>query len=195
MKMRKKDKLYFIRFILRTAMYVHPIDQSTIVSFVDGYESGADGKCALTKLLRKHFSEKLSIVCSTPGWSGQIREYSEKKGLTWVTVFKQECIEAFASDGNGLDQEMQKQIRRSILCIIQRIDEQGLNPWFNDWLLNEWNTICLIKRKWFKDLWTASELKALKAISREINENDAFKNSQPLKATDNLLKQKTKFAL
>jgi hypothetical protein len=192
--MKKEDKLYFIRFILRTSMFVYPIGEHTVVSFVNGYEAGSGGKSGIKDLLMDHFSERLSIKLGSYGWAGQIRQYAEKKGLPWVTVFKQECLEAFASDKSSLNNEMRVEIKRNIFALLGRIDEHG-DPWFNEQWLDDWNTLCLVKRKWFQDLWTASELRALKAIIKEVNTNEAFKQSGPFKATEELLEQKAKFAM
>ena len=99
--MTKRDKIIISGFIVRTAMYVWPVNESNIIGFIHGYETGRNRKCGLTELLRKHFEEKLDTKYSSDGWWGQISRYSERRSKSWVTVFKQEALEIILSEENG----------------------------------------------------------------------------------------------
>ena len=187
--MTKKDKLFFLGFFYRSAMYVGLEEKSRIVSFVLGYEIGRSNKCDFSTLLRKHFEEKLSIKYASSGWPGQIQKYADEKGLSWIRVFKQEGLETVASE--GLNEESNKTLKKYILYLIDKIEVDTNYTLNQDWI-DLWNIFCSSKSDWFKELWTDEEYKAIKTIGRLINKAD-LKNSQPLNATKELLKQKAKF--
>jgi hypothetical protein len=173
-------------------MYVGLEEKNRIVSFVFGYEIGRSSKCDFTTLLKKHFEDKLSIKYDSSGWPGQIQKYTDKKGLSWIRVFKQEALEILASEeAGGLDEEAKKVFKKYILFLVDKI-EAGTNYSFNQDWIDDWNIFCTSKNDWFKDFWTDEEYKVIKAITKEINKAD-FRNSQPLTATKELLKLKAKF--
>ena len=191
--MTKRENTFFLGFIIRPAMYVGFEEKSTIISFIHGYEQGYK-KSEFINLLRNHFEDRLSIKYDSPGWPGQIQKYADKKGLSWVRVFKQEGLEVLASEeAGGLNIESKKILKTSISFLVNNIGSDPKYIFTLDWI-ERWNSICTSKSDWFKDLWNEEEYKAIKSITRQINK-PAFQNSQPLKATDNLLKQKTKYAL
>lgn len=94
--MTKGDKIFFLGFIFRTAMYIGSEEENSIISYVRGYENGRRSKCDFTILLSKHFEDKLSIKLDPRGWTGQIQEYADKRKSKWITVFKQEGLDIIA---------------------------------------------------------------------------------------------------
>ena len=189
--MTKKDKLLFVHFILRPPLYAWPVTKDTIVAFVRGYEIGRLGKCNFTDLMNTHLSKKIPVKQRALGWPDQITSLAQKKSLNWITAFKQESLEVLASEeSGGLDNELKKLLKNTILHFINCIG--GSDYVYDSSWIDRWNEFCTSKSNWFKELWKHEEYKAIRAISREINKPD-FKSNQPLKATKELLKHKSKF--
>lgn len=71
------DKETIKNFIERLGMYVNPISQTTIVSFINGYETGLKNTI-LTDQISSHLAEKYKIVKLAMGFPYQIEIYAEK---------------------------------------------------------------------------------------------------------------------
>ncbi|MDJ1467711.1 hypothetical protein [Xanthocytophaga flava] len=172
--MTDQDKLLLVRFITRMGMYIPERNKSNIISFVYGYEIGRNGECSFTKLLIEHMENKYSIPHSSASWIGQIHFYAEKKKSSWESTFRQISLEIIGSEENGgLNQEMQDTIKTWIHSLIGRIEAQG-NPWFNQWWVDEWKTVVMTKKNWFKNMWTPQEFKIIQAITKEVSNNNVF---------------------
>ncbi len=75
-------------FINRLGMYVTPINEETIVSFIHGYETGVRNT-TLTNQISNLLSNKYMISEPAMGFQYQIKVYSEKCELSWVDGFVQ----------------------------------------------------------------------------------------------------------
>jgi len=190
--MRIIDKKTFIQFIVRTPMYIQYVNEHTISSFVDGYEMGSQDKCDFTVLVRNHIENKLLTPYDADGWVGQIRRFSNKKEISWITAFKQIGLEIISLENNGLDNKMQQIIKSRILYLVDRINEKGDN-YFNESWVEEWRTLCLIKSNWFKSLWTKDEYQILKLIGKLVDDNKVFIEFKPFRPTNKMLELKNKF--
>ena len=85
--MRNIDLQSLLVFLTRMEMYIYPCNKQNIVSFITGYESGAQGECTFTQDLSKKLSVKYNIKKYATGWSNQIDRYSEEKNIQWVDAF------------------------------------------------------------------------------------------------------------
>jgi hypothetical protein len=94
--MRKDDKEIFVNFIARTGMYIYPVDEYNIVSFIHGYEEGTKRECDFTELVKQLLINKYEISYSSDGWQGQVRRLGEKLSLSWVEAFKKATFEIVA---------------------------------------------------------------------------------------------------
>lgn len=84
--MTNNDKKILLHFITRTEMFIDPVDDKNIVSFIHGYEIGS--KCDFTRICKQLLIDKYRINYSNDGWPGQIKRLSEKHSQSWVMTFK-----------------------------------------------------------------------------------------------------------
>ena len=68
-------------------MYVCPVDEHGIVSFIDGYEAGSQGRCQFTNLLVEELAKKHRVKPDCQGWASQIRRFGELRGIRWTEAF------------------------------------------------------------------------------------------------------------
>ncbi|MES2587783.1 MAG: hypothetical protein V4622_02315 [Bacteroidota bacterium] len=76
--MTKDDKTNFLHFITRTGMFINPVDEKNVVSFINGYELGTKQECDFTQLLKQLLTDKYKISYSSDGWPGQISRLAKK---------------------------------------------------------------------------------------------------------------------
>ena len=80
------DKETIRNIIYRLGMYVNPINEITIISFIHGYETGLKNTI-LTDQISSHLTEKYKIAKPAVGFSYQINVYSENHEISWVEGF------------------------------------------------------------------------------------------------------------
>lgn len=150
-KMTKDDKILLLYFITRTGMYITTQDKSNVVSFITGYEIGIKTS-DFSNLFKSFVADKFKIKSGATGWPGQIEMLSEKLSQNWLRTFKQVTLQ-FITDNetNDLKEELNETIKTRLEELIERIDSKG-NPWFNDWWTEEWQSLCLLRLDWFKQL-------------------------------------------
>jgi hypothetical protein len=151
-------------------MYVHPIDENNVVSYIHGYENGTELKCDFTQLIRQHLTDLLGIPYLSDGWPGQIKRFANKKYIPWLVAFKQIGFAVLLDfeKNEGLDSEVQEMIKRRIIGLIEGINEKG-DPWFGRTWSEDWESVCLTKNKWFQEIWSKKEFQVIKAIHTEVN--------------------------
>ena len=76
--MTKNDKTNLLQFITLTGMFINPVDDKNVVSFIHGYELGTKHKCSFTKLSKQLLTDKYKINYSNDGWPGQITRLAKK---------------------------------------------------------------------------------------------------------------------
>lgn len=96
--MTKDDKNNLLYFVTRTGMFINPVDDKNIVSFIAGYELAAKHSCDFTTLLKPLLIEKYDINYSNDGWPGQITRLAKKLSLSWVTTFNKIALEILADE-------------------------------------------------------------------------------------------------
>lgn len=191
--MRKKDKSNLFHFITRKAMYIHPVDDKNIVSFIHGYELGANGKCQFSELIKQHLIGKFKVNYSNDGWPGQISRLAKKQSLSWETTFTRVTLEILSDDSHGgFDEEMKMALKKRVETLIDRINADG-NVWFNENWTEEWLSLYSVKSNWFQQLWTEKELVVLISIDNLVHEDCVFVNRTDFLPTSELLILKLQF--
>jgi len=172
--MTKNDKTNLLYFITRTGMYINPVDDKNVISFISGYELGTKHKCDFTELSKRLLTDKYKISYSNDGWPGQIGRLAKKKSLSWLSTFKEIALEIIADEQNGgLDKAMMKILKTRIVSLIGRVNALG-DTWFNDSWAEEWLSLCLIKSNWFKQIWDNDEWLIIKSIHKEVQGENIF---------------------
>ena len=191
--MTKDDKTNFLQFITLTGMFINPVDDKNVESFVHGYELGTKHRCDFTQLSKQLLTDKYNIRYSSDGWSGQITRLAKKLSLSWVTTFKRTALEIVANERyGGLNKEMTEILRKRIVSLIGRINALG-DPWFNDSWTEEWLSLCSAKSKWFKQLWSDNEWTIIKSIEKLVQADNIFTNKGNHLPSEQLLKLKVRF--
>ena len=143
-------------------MYIQHQDEFNIVSFVNGFQLGTKNKCDFTQLIRERLSKKYKIQYSNDGWPGQITRLSQKNLTSWTITFKKVGLEIIF--GEVMTNKQSNQIIKSRLEELLKQINLTDDVWFNDHWRNEWSSFCATKDNWFKKIWTAKQLKIIKAI-------------------------------
>lgn len=191
--MTKRDRINIVHLVTRIGMYIHPVDDKNIVSFIHGYELGTKNKCDFTLLLKQQLSNKYKIVYSSDGWPGQIGRLAKKVSSSWVMVFRKMALEIVATEHQGaLDKEASKILKTKIVSLIRQINIAG-TPHFNNKWIEEWLSLCLVKSKWFKDLWTEKEWPIVKSIDKQVHSNNVFVNTDGFIPTPELQMLKDRY--
>lgn len=84
MKLESLEKIS--HFLTRTSMWIYPINETSIVSFIQGFEAGI-GKNIFTTELTRYLESEYEIYGSNQGWPRQILLYAEKRNITWSEAF------------------------------------------------------------------------------------------------------------
>ncbi len=191
--MTKDDKSNLLHFITRTSMFVNPVDNFNVVSFIHGYELGRKRKCDLTQLIKQLLKQKYNVSYSSDGWPGQITRQAKNLSLSWVTTFKITVLEILADEREGgLDKSMIDILKNRIIWHIGRVNADG-DPWFDENWSEEWFSICSIESKWFKQLWTDNEWVLIKSIDKLVKSDNIFNIKGGKIPTHQLLKLKEQF--
>ena len=164
--MTKRDKKNLLHFITRTGMYINPVDDKNIVSFIHGYQLGTKGKCDFTQLLKQLLSNKYKINYLSDGWPGQVTRMAKKFSLSWVVIFKRIALEVIAKESqNKFDKESREILKTRIVSLIERIEASG-SIWRNHNCTEQWLSICSIKSNWLNSIWTDQDWIIIKYIDR-----------------------------
>lgn len=191
--MKKDDKTNLLGFITLTGMFINPVDDKNVVSFIHGYELGAKHRCDFTQLSKQLLIDKYKINYSSDGWPGQITRLAKKLSLSWVTTFKRTALEIIADEGQGgLEKTMKATLKKRIETLIGRINASG-DIGFNENWTEEWLSLCSAKSKWFKQLWTKSEWTIIKSIDKHVQSDNIFNNKSDHIPTPELIKLKEQY--
>lgn len=74
-------------FLSRIGMYIQPINQKTITSFIHGFELGTNRD--FTKQLTQYLKDEKGIKCRSLGWPNQIERLAIQNQSDWLTTFKE----------------------------------------------------------------------------------------------------------
>jgi hypothetical protein len=191
--MTKDDRTILLQFITLTGMFISPVDNKNVISYLHGYEAGTKHKCDFTQLLKQLLTDKHKISYSSDGWWGQISRLAQKLSLSWVTAFKRTALEVLADEQyGGLDNEMKEILKKRIQWLIERINALG-DTWFNESWTEEWLSLCPTKSKWFKQMWTDNVWIIIKTIDNHVRSGNIFSNKSDHIPTAELLKLKVQY--
>jgi hypothetical protein len=191
--MTKIDKANLLHFITKTGMYIYPVDDKNIESFIHGYELGTKQKCDFTTLSKQYLIDNFKIIYSNDGWPGQIKRLAKKKSTSWVVTFKQIALNIIAEEQNSESLTLLKKILKPrIESKIERINMLG-NPWLNDSWVEEWLSLCLVKRDWFKKIWNNEEFLIIESIQKLVQNKKAFEEGSQNIPTQKLLDLKERY--
>ncbi len=171
--MTKFETKTLLDFVTRTGMYIHPQDENNFVSFIHGFECGTKNKFDFSRLSKELLSGKYKIEYLSDGWPGQIKRLSDRLSISWTITFKKILLEIIANESSSLDNEIVQIIKTRVRELIARISING-HPSFNQSWKDEWLSLCSTKSTWFKQLWTDSELKIIKAIDNQIKTGNIY---------------------
>jgi len=160
-----RDQL--IWFVLRTGMYIQPIDEHTILSFLLGFEIGTKGKCCFRELLRERLEDKYKIRYAGRGVTEQIEKLARKRNDTWVMTFRKLAMEILASDGNNLSRKIKKFLKYDVDGQSEIIKRHGFTPPNQSWI-DHWSTFTFLKSPWAKEMWSPDEWKTIREIDKQV---------------------------
>jgi len=159
--MTLNDKKQLLYFITRTGMYINPVDDRNIVSFINGYELGRNGRCTFTLKLKQHIENKHSIRHSSDGWPGQIRRLAEKRSLSQVIIFKMLTLEMITLEEDArLHKVLKDVLKTRILSLSRKLE--------NTDTLSEWIALCPFESEWFRLLWTDAEWAFIRSVNEKL---------------------------
>lgn len=67
-------------------MFVNPVNKSSIVSFIHGFEQGIN-EIVFTSELKEYLKLNHDVHGSNQGWPRQIKLYSEQRNIEWKEAF------------------------------------------------------------------------------------------------------------
>jgi hypothetical protein len=191
--MTKDDKTNLLQFITLTGMFINPVDDQNVVSFIHGYELATKHKCNFTKLSKQLLTDKYKINYSSDGWPGQITRLAKKLSLSWITIFKRTALEIVADERHGgFDKAMMEILKKRIVSLLGRVNALG-DTSFNDSWTEEWLSLCSVKSKLFKLLWTDNEWTIIKSIDKHVQADNIFNNKSDHIPTPELIKLKEQY--
>jgi hypothetical protein len=76
--------------------------------------------------------------------------------------------------------------------LLVRVNALG-DTWFNDSWTEEWSSLCYVKSKWFKQLWTDKEWTIIKSIDKHVQAGNIFNNKSDHIPTPELIKLKEQY--
>lgn len=169
--MTADDKLFLIRFITRTNMFVHPVNRDTVVSFIHGYEAGKDNQ-NFTFMVKQLLTEKYAVYSSSDGWPGQMGRYARRCSWGWVAAFKQTGLEMIMADGLVEATARQELVKWVMSCL----DWAATHPavWLDKEWRDNWLAICDVRAEWFAAMWSVKELQLLVAIDEQLRTTSLF---------------------
>lgn len=76
-------------FVSRMGMYIQPVDQHTVISWIHGYQMGTGGRYKLTDLLSEELSQTYNTgPVSGLGWWAQLERFAERRNVSWIEAFR-----------------------------------------------------------------------------------------------------------
>jgi hypothetical protein len=172
--MTDNNKEQLLYFVTRPSMYIRPMEASSAINFVSGFEAGMGEKASFIEALSQLLSEKYKVNGGCLGWPEQVRLLAKKRSLSWLTTFRRLVPEIVAETQEGkLTHAQQVILRKKISGWIDRVKSTG-DPWFSaDWP-KEWQALCAMKSPWFKQLWSRKEWAVIRAIDKLVQADCLF---------------------
>ncbi len=160
-----RDQL--IWFVLRTGMYIQPVDEHNINSFLSGFEVCAKGKCCFTQLLRKRLEDKYKIRYAERGLTQQIEKLAKRTNDSWVMTFRKLAMEALTSNGDDLSRRIKQFLKYDVDGQTEIIKRHGFTPPNQSWI-DHWLTFTFLRSTWAKEMWSPDEWKTIREIDKQV---------------------------
>lgn len=162
--MEEKDVKLLWMFTLRIGMYTGTENKDTVLSFIHGYEIGRENKCDFVGRIIQSIENEYKIKSGATGWSGQIERLAEELETDWITIFKMQSIKILAKEFyDSSKTELTDLLKRRINGKMNGITIFFHRNWIRDWfgIINK-------EANWFKEMWSATELKLINEIETEL---------------------------
>lgn len=185
--MTKTDKYKLLTFITRIGMFVYPVDEHNITSFIYGYEYGKKQSSTFIAQIRERLSSQYKIAYScNDDWPGQIKYLAAKRKENWTTIFRWITLEILADEENGgWDNTMSEILKARIFALIERIEPED-TKWLDKWWIEDWLALCPVQYPWFQKIWEDKEWRIIKPINKKLLMPDALPINQTSKELLNL---------
>ncbi len=170
----KNPQNLHIDFVVRTGMFVQPINEHTILSFLYGYEMGTKGKYQFTRMLKDILEKKYRIAWGSRGLPEQIEKLAKKRKDTWVLTFKKVAMEVLTFDGAGVHAKMKMYLKYIVDIQVEAYERNGKQTPNKLWI-EQWLTFVFLKYPWAKELWTVEEWKNIRQIDKQIQQEYSSK--------------------
>lgn len=156
-------------------MYTFKDEAGHIISFVNGYEIGRNGKCDFSNQISEILEQEFKIKKLAMGWNGQIIEFGKVKDLNWETAFKKIGLKVLSKYFQRKSKKKSQKIIKSIIQakinqieIVKFENHKGEINRFGEKWINKWTGIVAIEEKWFQEIWTDKELEIIYKLNNEI---------------------------
>ena len=113
--MTNRDIEIMLHFLTRTEMFTMKDEAGYIISFVDGYEIGRNGKCDFSNQISEILEQEFKFEKRAMGWNGQIIEFGTKNILNWETAFKKIGLKVLSKYFQGKSKKKFQKIIKSII--------------------------------------------------------------------------------
>lgn len=170
----KSPQNLLVFFVVRTGMFVNPINEQTILSFLTGYEMGTKGKYRFTYMLKDTLETKYRIAWGSRGLPEQIEKLAKKRKDTWVQTFKKVAMEILTSEGIGISAKMKRYLKYVVDIQVEVFERNGKQPQNQLWI-DQWLTFVFLKYPWARELWTTEEWKTIRQIDKQIQKEYSSK--------------------
>lgn len=88
-KTLKEQESSILKHLLdKPKMWVNPLNETSIVSFIHGFEART-GHREFTDKIKEYLQDEYDIFGSSLGWPYQIRIYAENQNIDWISAFQE----------------------------------------------------------------------------------------------------------
>ena len=176
MGMTSNHRNQLIWFVLRTGMYIQPVDEPNIISFLTGFESCAKGKCCFKQLLRERLEDKYKIKYPERGLTQQIEKLAKRRNDSWVMAFRKLAMEVLTANGDELSTKAKESLKYHVDGQADILKRQGFTLPNQSWL-DQWTCFTFLKSPWAKEMWSAEEWNEIKQIDKKVRKEYLHKGS------------------
>lgn len=123
------------------------------------------------------------IQADKRGWVGQIEDFSRKKGVEWISGFKQIGIEIVLNEMNGHQREQYATFLKHYIIQLVKQLTTGSQQFDSAWI-DQWLGIVLLHTSWGRNMWSLHELQLIDQIDEEIKKINVLNYHNPAVTPD-----------